>query len=103
MASTTWPKTGPDGLAYWEKDPSASKDYSVDWTEWLAGAAIVTSTWVVEAGLTGADDWKDASSATIQLSAGTHGVTYRVTNTIIDNSAVPRTESKSFNIVVKNQ
>lgn len=64
------------------KDPQAKLDYGVDWSDWLAGDTISGSSWSAETGIT-----VDASShtdtvATVWLSGGTVGGSYKVTNHI---------------------
>ncbi len=91
----------PNGLPLWKKDPSAVKDYQVDWTAWLAGDNITAHAVTAAAGIT-----IDASSAsgavvTIWLSGGTHGQTYKVTCEI--TTAGGRVEQRSFEIEVRDQ
>lgn len=95
------PLTGADGLPYWVKDPDAVKDYTVDWTAWLAADTISTSNWFVSAGLTVGTKTNTNSAATQWLSGGVKGKSYRVTNRIATVGG--RTEDRSFNIVVKDQ
>lgn len=80
------------------KDPGATLDYAVDWSDWLeAGETISDSEWTVEAGLT-----EEASPApseldgitTIWLSGGTAGAYYTVTNTI--TTSVGRIDERSL-------
>lgn len=95
------PITGADGLPYWEKDPNATKDYTVDWTAWLDADTIQSSVWTVAAGLTEGTKTNTTLIAMIWLSGGTHGKTYKVTNRITTLGG--RIEERSFNIVVKHQ
>lgn len=78
------------------KDPDDVVDYSVDWTDWLAGDTIATSVWVVPTGITKDSDTNDTTSATIWLSGGTEGDDYQLTNRI--TTAAGRTKDKSFTI-----
>ena len=80
------------------QDPSDNLDYTFDWTDWLAGDTIVTSSWVVTAGLTEGANVNTTTSATVWLSGGTAGTSYVATNTII--TAAARTANRSFNIDV---
>lgn len=99
----TAPQIGPNGLPFWEKDPSAVKDYSIDWTAWLDGGTVAQSEWTVPAGLTKGDELNTGTFATVWLSGGTAGRRYRVTNRITTASTPPRVEEQSFEIVVKHQ
>ena len=38
------------------KDPNTLKDYTIDWTLWLNGDTIATSSWSVPAGITDFSD-----------------------------------------------
>ncbi|MCC6362142.1 MAG: hypothetical protein IT165_01380 [Bryobacterales bacterium] len=80
------------------KDPNAVLDYYVDWTRWLNGDAIATSVWAVTAGLTVANDTHTTTAATVWLSGGVVGETYRVTNRI--TTAGGRTEDRSFDVKI---
>ncbi len=78
---------------HFPKDPTAILEYTVDWQDWLqTGETIETSTWTVPSGITKDDDTKSTTAATIWLSGGTKGKTYRVTNRIVTNQGrdVPR-------------
>lgn len=71
---------------HFPKDPTAILDYTVDWQDWLqTGETIQTSTWIAPSGITINDDSNSSSSATVWLSGGTKGKTYRVTNRIVTN------------------
>jgi len=48
---------------------SARSDYAVDWTKWLKGDTIATSTWNIPTGLTKITDSHDEKIATIWLKA----------------------------------
>lgn len=67
-----------------DKDPTAVKDLSWDWEEWLDGDTIVASTWAVEpAGeLTVLGSDFTSTTSTVWLTGGTLLSSYRVTNTI---------------------
>ena len=78
----------------YEKDPDAVLDYQHDWTAWLNGDTIVTSNWIVPAGLTLVTDTKTAATTTVWLSGGTIGVTYRVVNRV--TTAGGRTDDRSL-------
>lgn len=65
------------------KDPDAVLDYQIDWSSWLDGDTIATSTWKVPSGIIKDSDTNDDTTATIWLSGGTAGESYEVTNSIV--------------------
>lgn len=90
------------GVAFILKDPQAVLEYTARWTEWLADSAgdtIVTSTWTVPAGITQNNASNTTTTATIWLSGGTVGTTYRITNQI--TTAGARTAQRSFDVVMQ--
>ena len=84
-----------------EKDPNATLDYGRDWTLWLAGDTIVTSTWIVPSGLTMTAESNTATTATVWLSGGTFGSSYTVTNRII--TAQGRIDDRSLQVVIRDR
>ena len=85
------------------KDPSAIKDYTIDWGPYLASNGsdtIATSTWSVPAGLTEPNaDTNDTTTATVWLGSGTLGERYTVTNEI--TTAGGRTDQRSIVVCVE--
>lgn len=73
-------------IASFVKDPAAKLDYEIDWSDWLIGDTIATSTWTVPAGITNVTSSNTAVTATIRLSGGTHGQNYEVLNHIVTAS-----------------
>lgn len=76
------------------KSSNGDLDYTEDWADWLGSDTILTSTWVVGAGLTGGAESNTTTLATIFLSGGTRGASYVVTNQIDTNQL--RTAERSF-------
>ena len=66
------------------KDENARLDYVMDWTEACAGVrTIASSQWSVEPAGLGLDPHAtEATRATVELSGGTVGALYRVTNMV---------------------
>lgn len=87
--------------ATFEKDPDAVLDYTRDWSTYLAGDTIATSTWVVPTGLTVNSSTNDTTTATIWLAGGTAFTSYIVTNRI--TTAGGRTDDRSFLMTVKEK
>lgn len=83
-------------MTVWTKDPNAVLDFKRDWTKFLAGDTIDTSTWEIEGFETDLNidsDSHDDTSATVWLSGGTNRKKYLLTNTIVTAGA--RTEQWS--------
>ncbi len=83
------------------KDPDSVLDYSIDWSQWLAGDTLVSSSWTVPSGITIDSDTNDTTSTTIWVSGGTVGVTYNLQNRIV--TAVGRTKDVSIDVPVAEQ
>ncbi len=83
------------------KDPQATLDYQVDWSDWLGADTIATSTWTVPTGLTKTDESKTDTSATVWLSGGTAGQIYTVMNHIVTVGG--RTDERSFRVFVQDR
>lgn len=71
-------------LTTYPKDPNATLDYSIDWSEWLASAESITcSIWTRSAtDLKQENEQLTTSVATIWLSGGSVGAIYTVANKI---------------------
>ena len=80
------------------KDQNAILDYRIDWSLWLDGDTISTSTWTLESGITKATDTFTDTITTIWLSGGTLGTTYTVSNRI--TTANGRTEDRTIEVSV---
>ena len=80
------------------KDPSARLDYAVDWTAWLQdGDSIATSEWLT-GDLTPTEPRLIGATATVWLSGGVLGVTYRITNRI--TTAAGRTDERTLRLLI---
>lgn len=83
-------------------------DYYIDWTDWLdAGAAIASTSWVITAdnrettpALTAVSDTESAGITKIVVTGGTPGVRYRLTNTIVDDTADAKQEARTIYVDV---
>ncbi len=84
------------------KDPNAILDYAVDWAEYLAGVdTILTSVWIVPAGVTQASATNTSTRAVVWLSGGTAGTSYPVTNRI--TTAGGRTDDRTMILQVETK
>lgn len=88
-------------LQTFTKDPDDVLDYVFDWTRWLDGDTISTSTMTTEAGLTEDSDDNDTEKATVWVSGGTAGTTYTVANKI--TTANGRTAERTISIRVEEK
>lgn len=80
------------------KDPQAKLDYAINWSQWLNsdGDTISASTWSTESGITIETDSKTDSIATVWLSGGEAGRSYKVTNHIVTQGG----RENEFSIVI---
>jgi len=88
------------------KDPEATLDYSVDWgSEYLAGDALVESSWTVspieEGGLAVVASQSDLLIATVQVTGGISGRLYRLTNHVV--TVQGREDSRSIMLRVEKR
>lgn len=80
------------------KDPQEELDYTVDWSDWLDADTISTSSWDAADGIDIENESDTATTATVWLSGGTVGTSYRVTNTIV--TAAGRTGERTITVKV---
>ena len=91
MARTNYPK-----------DPDATLDYLIDWSDWLDDDTISTSTWTVADGITQeAGATKTATTTTVWISGGTAGMSYAVTNHIVTTAG--REDDRTFVVRVRER
>ena len=92
-----------DSTGYWiEKDPDAILDYPMNWSSWLeTGETLLTSSWLVDNGLTKDRENNTTTTSVVWLSGGVAGQTYLVTNRI--TTSLNRQEDRSFRIKVQNR
>jgi hypothetical protein len=86
------------------KDPDAQLDFSVDWTAWLAGDIITSSSWTVDgAGVVMAFPAPtfSATITTAWMSGGTAGQLCHLTNTIFTNGQRKDQRTLAIKIVEK--
>ena len=86
------------------KDPDAQLDFSVDWSDWFTGEEEIASvTWTVETGLTNVTTSYTGTTATIWLSGGKAGRSYKVACRITTDSSPARTDERTFTVSVENR
>lgn len=66
------------------KDPDASLDFAVDWSDWLLGEGDTgaSAVWIVPDGLTKVAESFTGGKHTIRLSGGTEGADYALTSRV---------------------
>jgi hypothetical protein len=83
------------------KDPDAVLDYSIDWSRWLAGDQVATSSWTLPDGLEKVSDAQTSTKTTVWLRGGTIGESYTVTNRITTSGG--RTDDRSFLVKIEDR
>ncbi len=81
------------------KDPDEVLDYKIDWTARLDGDTILTSTWVVPAGITKNSDSHTTTASLVWLSGGTLGAVLELINRIITTAG--RTMDQTVKLKIK--
>lgn len=99
MAIASWPYKVPE-----PKDPQATLDYSIDWSDWLSDGEVLTnSEWAASSGAIQSPSFTDTATG-IWLSGGEVGIAIVLTNTITTNSTpVARVDERSLVIKVKQR
>jgi hypothetical protein len=91
-----------DGEGYYiYKDPNVSKDYKIDWSEWLNGDAIASVVWTVPTGIVKDGEFNNTTTATVVLSGGTLNKNYLINCHVV--TALGNQEDQSFRVVIVNQ
>ena len=83
------------------KDPNATLDYGFDWTDWLNGDTINSSSWIIPSGLTEGSNGHNSEVTWVWLSGGTAGQVYNLVNRIVTVGG--RTEDQTITLIVKNK
>lgn len=82
------------------QDPNAVLDYNIDWSAWLNGDTISTSTWTTHPDLTTSNASMTTTVATVFLTGGTNGKTYKVRNRITTTNG--RTDDETFDVIIRD-
>jgi len=81
------------------KTPAEVKDFTIDWTKYLSGDAIVTSSWGISLpDITASQQSSTSTHTTVWLSGGDIGSTYVIENTIV--TVAGRTLTAAFKLKV---
>lgn len=80
------------------KTPTAVLKYSFDWSDWLDGANIQTSTWTAPSGLTINNLGNVGPVTTVSVAGGTERTAYRVDNTVTSDAG--ETDTRTVLVVL---
>lgn len=80
------------------KDPAASEDFQLDWTDEVGADSIAASAWQVPTGLTAGPQSNTAKTATVRLAGGVPNHSYIVTNLVTLQSG--QIKARSLRITV---
>jgi hypothetical protein len=81
------------------KDPDETIDYVLNWKAELYGDTIFTSEFELPDGLEEVSSSNTTNTATIFVSGGSEGQTYRITNRIVTVGG--RTRDRTINVLVR--
>lgn len=81
------------------KDPNDTLDYVFNWKPELEGDTITSSDFLLPDGLTEVSTSNTTTTATIFVSGGSEGSTYRITNRIVTTGG--RTRDKTIYVIVQ--
>jgi hypothetical protein len=85
----------------YEKDPNSTEDYTFGWAVPLNDDTIQTSTFLLPDGLTRISETNTSTTATIMVSGGACGRTYRITHRI--TTAAGRQFDQTIRILITEQ
>lgn len=85
------------------KDVSDKRKMTIDFSGWLDGASIFSTSWTVATGITQSNSSFTSSSAVNYFSGGTDGQEYEVACAITTDDVVPRIKTERFLIAVENR
>ena len=84
------------------KDPQATLDYSIDWSDWLSGDTIINSVWTVPVELQSSRLSEfNTTQTVVWLEGGEENITYQVKNTI--TTAGGRVDERTMTVKVANK
>jgi len=83
------------------KSASSVLDYQHDLSLLLGSDTIASSNWVVDAGITIDSETNTTTTATVWLSGGTTGQTYKLKNTVVTNGG--RTYVREWYLRIQDQ
>jgi hypothetical protein len=92
-------------VSYYLKDPQSRVDYSIDWTGYLDGQAIESSSWSIvpeeSGGLTVDEQSRDLVRTAATIAGGQTGRVYSVSNKVILSDG--RSDERSITLRVEQR
>lgn len=88
-------------IAVFIKDPDATLDYQIDWSDWLDDDTIISSTWIVDTGIVNELDTFTDTATKVWLSGGVSQSRYEATNRITTGDG--RIDDRTIRIKVKER
>lgn len=86
----------------YKQDPEANLDWIFDWNLWLGEFEFISSAqFITDPGITVTNNSSTQKTATVWLSGGTEGQTYRITCRVTTNEG--RTDDRSFTLRITNR
>jgi hypothetical protein len=85
------------------KDPDATLDFAVDWSDWLTGEGDTgaSAVWIVPTGLTKVSESFVSGKHVVRLSGGTDGSDYSVTSRITTTGG--EVDNRTLRITVRQR
>lgn len=83
------------------KDPDEIVNFGIDWVDYLGSETITGSSWTMPADISQVSAAFTDTQATIKLSGGTLGTTYRVTNRITTSAGETVDQSIDVEVIEK--
>lgn len=86
-------------------DINGADYYFVDWTDWLEGSTISTSTWILPESINKLGEAVHGDNCLIWLSVnyGSDGDEIKITNRITTNDNIPRQWDQTLTLVLQEQ
>jgi len=90
-------------VAKYAKDPDATLDYSIDWSDWLDGDTISSMTYVADTGITveTARNTETDTVSTLWVSGGTVGNQYDIVCRV--TTAAGRIDDRTVRFIIKEK
>lgn len=83
------------------KDATESLLVKIDWSDWLDGETIASSSWSVPAGLTLVSESTTSTTRTGWIEGGVLGETYYISNSIVTNSGRDNKQTAVVRVTAK--
>lgn len=85
------------------KDPDATLDYQLDWSDWLATGESIASATVTVTGATLVSSSYTTTTVTAWIRGGTAGERARIQYRITTNNATPRIDDRTLIVLIAHR